>query len=365
MEVTERDRRSRRRAPLVTAVAIAACLAVAAGLLLARCGPGLVRDDSAEAGFARDMATHHAQAADMALVVRDVTTDERLRTLALDIVLTQTAQRGVFMGWLQQWKLPQASSRPRMAWMGEHDHASSGSHQGDASGHERMMGMATADELARLRGARGVDAEVLFLQLMIRHHEGGVRMAKAILAQSTREEVVAMARSIDESQTAEIALMIEMLAERKASSETAHVPQQSKSLSRGGGVLVAALRGIEQTWNPAVPETRELVPNRIAAVARRPDCARARLPGFARARPRPPRGTRGWRGPPAVQNPMPASVDRRRRRGRTTPASTNAAADRRAGAFHAWLRHEREPQATRIVVVQDGRRLLTRLRERA
>ena len=212
MEGAARDSGSGRRASL----ALATCLTAAAVLLLTNCGPGLVRDDSAEAGFARDMATHHAQAAEMALIVRDVAVDERLRTLAVDIMLTQTTQRGVFMGWLQQWNLPQASSRPRMAWMTEHDHAASGSQSGAASGPERMMGMATADELARLRAARGVDAEVLFLQLMIRHHEGGVRMAKAILAQSTREEVVAMARSIDESQTGEIALMIEMLAERGA-----------------------------------------------------------------------------------------------------------------------------------------------------
>jgi len=185
-----------------------ACLAAAAVLLLTHCGPGSVRDDSADAGFARDMATHHAQAAEMALIVRDVSIDERLRTLALDIMLTQTTQRGVFMGWLQQWNLPQASSRPRMVWMRGHDHAALES--------DRLMGMATADELARLRQARGDEAEVLFLQLMIRHHEGGVRMAKAVLAQSTRDEVVAMARSIDESQTGEIALMTEMLTERGA-----------------------------------------------------------------------------------------------------------------------------------------------------
>ena len=215
MEAGERDSGSRRRAPFVT-LALATCLAATAVLLLTQCGPGSLRDDSPEAGFARDMATHHAQAAEMALIVRDVTADERLRALALDIMLTQTAQRGVFMGWLQQWQLPQASSRPRMAWMGEHDHASSGSQPGGASGPEHMMGMATADELARLRGARGVDAEVLFLQLMVRHHDGGVRMAKAILAQSAREEVVALARSIDEGQTGEIAVMIEMLAERGA-----------------------------------------------------------------------------------------------------------------------------------------------------
>src|SRR5690349_17750631 len=67
-------------------------------------------EDSAEAGFARDMATHHDQAAEMSFILRDVTNDPRLRALTYDIIVTQTAQRGIFMGWLQQWGLPQASS---------------------------------------------------------------------------------------------------------------------------------------------------------------------------------------------------------------------------------------------------------------
>ena len=112
MEGAGRDSGSGRRA----SVALATCLAAAAVMLLTNCGPRSVRDDSAEAGFARDMATHHAQAAEMALIVRDVAVDERLRTLAVDIMLTQTTQRGVFMGWLQQWNLPQASSG--LAWPG-------------------------------------------------------------------------------------------------------------------------------------------------------------------------------------------------------------------------------------------------------
>src|ERR1043165_1264428 len=74
------------------------------------------RDDSAEAGFARDMATHHAQAVEMSFVIRDKSHDEATRTLAYDIIVTQSAQRGVFMGWLQEWGLSQASTTPRMAW---------------------------------------------------------------------------------------------------------------------------------------------------------------------------------------------------------------------------------------------------------
>jgi uncharacterized protein (DUF305 family) len=187
-------------------VAGAACLATTVVLLLVLRGTGAPADDSPEAGFARDMATHHAQAAEMGFVIRDASDDDRLRVLAYDIIVTQTAQRGVFMGWLQQWGLPQASAQPRMAWMA--GHAPGAPFSG------LMPGMASDAELARLRQASGREAEILFLQLMIRHHEGGVEMARAILAQSDRDELVTMARSIESTQAGEIAVMRELLAER-------------------------------------------------------------------------------------------------------------------------------------------------------
>jgi len=182
---------------------------IGAGWLLAawRAAP---RDDSAEAGFARDMATHHAQAVDMSFVVRDTSMDEELRTLASDIIVTQSTQRGIFMGWLQQWGLPQASARPRMAWMPGHAHATS------SNGEVLMHGMATDAELRRLRDASGVDAEILFLQLMIRHHEGGIIMARALLELTDRRELIQMAKSVEDGQRAEIAHMRMMLAARKA-----------------------------------------------------------------------------------------------------------------------------------------------------
>ena len=186
-------------------VAVGACVAATLVLLLVLRGTRFPAADSPEAGFARDMATHHAQAAEMAFIIRGASADERLRTLAYDIIVTQTAQRGVFMGWLQQWRVPQSSPGPRMAWMPGHAHGGSGG---------RMPGMASDTELERLRQATGRDAEILFPQLMIRHHEGGLDMARAILALSDREEVAAMARSIQDSQAGEIALMTGMLTER-------------------------------------------------------------------------------------------------------------------------------------------------------
>lgn len=182
---------------------------IATGWLIAtwRAAPD---DESAEAGFARDMATHHAQAVDMSFSVLDKSADGELRTLASDIIVTQSTQRGIFMGWLQQWRLPQASARPRMAWMPGHAHLPT------ANGGVLMHGMATEPELQRLRDAHGVDAEILFLQLMIRHHEGGILMARALLELTHRRELIQMATSIEDGQWVEIAYMRTMLGARGA-----------------------------------------------------------------------------------------------------------------------------------------------------
>jgi uncharacterized protein (DUF305 family) len=193
-----------------TALLLAIALGLVATLTIA-CQPATPRDDSAEAGFARDMATHHAQAVDMAFVIRDKSSDDAMRALAYDIVVTQSTQRGVFMGWLQEWGLPQSSAAPRMAWMRGHAQMAHG-----ATGTTLMHGMATDEELRRLREAQGIEAEILFLQLMIRHHEGGVIMARAVVDLSRRADVVQMARSIDSGQRVEIAAMTQMLAARGA-----------------------------------------------------------------------------------------------------------------------------------------------------
>lgn len=166
---------------------------------------GTPGDLSPEAGFSRDMGVHHAQAVEMSFIARDESTDEDLRRLAYDIINTQSTQRGIFMGWLDQWGLDQSSTQPVMAWMSGHGH-------GATPG--TMPGMASPEEMDRLRAAKGNDSAVLFLQLMIRHHEGGVDMARGLLKLTSRTEVRTMAQHIVDGQNAEIKLMKDMLAER-------------------------------------------------------------------------------------------------------------------------------------------------------
>jgi uncharacterized protein (DUF305 family) len=98
-----------------------------------------------------------------------------------------------------------------MAWMPGHAHQAPA-----ADGEALMPGMASDAELRSLADATGMEAEIRFLQLMIRHHEGGIVMARALLALSDRRELVQVAKSIEEGQAAEIALMRNMLAARRA-----------------------------------------------------------------------------------------------------------------------------------------------------
>lgn len=158
-------------------------------------------DDSPEAGFARDMMTHHAQAVEMADIVRARTDDPTIRTLATDIVLTQQAQIGQFQGWLASWGLPVGSAEPAMSWMG---HSMSG----------LMPGLATDEEIAELGELPPKQADARLLQLMIPHHRAALDMARAVLDLTERPEVVAAAQKTIAAQGSEIELMQELLVER-------------------------------------------------------------------------------------------------------------------------------------------------------
>lgn len=74
-----------------------------------------------------------------------------------------------------------------------------------------MPGMATSAQFDELRAATGVEAEKLFLTLMIAHHRGGLEMAEAVLARTTVPQVVTMAKGIIVSQQADIDAMQAML----------------------------------------------------------------------------------------------------------------------------------------------------------
>ena len=200
-------------------VALVAATALALGVLL---GTTLVRrptfvvptDTSVDAGFARDMQAHHGQAVELARMVRDRTDDEDVRTLALDILLTQQNQSGQMAGWLDTWGLPQSSGQEPMAWAGGHAHGDGGDDPDAPTGFAAMPGWVSTEDMARLADAEGTEAERLFLELMIPHHHGGVEMAEAAVDDAEAPQVRRLAESIVRSQTSEITVLEEMLEER-------------------------------------------------------------------------------------------------------------------------------------------------------
>jgi uncharacterized protein (DUF305 family) len=156
-----------------------------------------LREDSPEVSFTRDMMAHHAQAVEMATLIRDRTADAELRQLTLDMILTQQNQIGQMQAWLNLWNVPQEGLEPPMGGMGE------------------TMGMASQQRVNDLATLPISEAEISFLQLMIRHHEGGVFMAQDILG--TRQAVVKrLAESIVASQSGEIEYMESLLEKRGA-----------------------------------------------------------------------------------------------------------------------------------------------------
>jgi uncharacterized protein (DUF305 family) len=195
---------ARRRQPwlAVLALVLGLALGVAAGLLIPRLThPG---DNSAEAGFLRDMSTHHAQAVEMSMIAHANSSNPRIVTLAGDIALTQHGQIGYMQAWLRDWNLSPTGSQQPMAWMPD----SAGSVVNGL-----MPGMATPEQMATLRKATGNNLDVQFLTLMRAHHLGGIHMAQEALDLTDDKNIDWLAQTMVAGQQSELGLIDSMLKE--------------------------------------------------------------------------------------------------------------------------------------------------------
>jgi len=165
-------------------------------------------EDSAEAGFLRDMSTHHAQAVEMSMIVHAASTDPDVVTLAADIALTQQGQINYMQAWLRDWNLSPTGSRPAMAWMPD---------GAGAVVDGLMPGMATPQQIDALRHATGKQQDIQFLTLMRRHHLGGIHMAQEVVTLSKNADVDWLAGTMVASQQGEIASIDGMLKQLGAS----------------------------------------------------------------------------------------------------------------------------------------------------
>ena len=150
----------------------------------------------ADVMFATMMYPHHAQAVEMADMVEGRTTNPDVIALAGEISAAQQPEMDQLASWLSQWGQPAPSS--------------------DASSMEGMdhgsgSGMMTAQDMESLMTASGADFDRQWLTMMIEHHRGAVEMAEKEIADGENTDAVAMARTIVETQNAEISRMQQLL----------------------------------------------------------------------------------------------------------------------------------------------------------
>ncbi|MGC4809943.1 DUF305 domain-containing protein [Micromonospora sp. DT228] len=179
---------------------LALAVMVVVGLLLGYAGglltPRLTRpgDASVEAGFARDMTTHHAQAVEMSLIAYRSATLPEVRQIAVDIATGQQGEIGAMQTWLREWDLSPTGSKPPMSWMSDGATVKDG----------LMPGMATPQQMTALRDAKGIEVDRQFLTLMYDHHLGGIHMIDAALDETDNAEVVRVAQTMKNTQQTEL-----------------------------------------------------------------------------------------------------------------------------------------------------------------
>lgn len=158
----------------------------------------------ADVQFMSGMIPHHAQAVRMAAWTPTHTTNRQLQILSERIIVSQRDEIELMRTWLADRGLPvpPADATHHVMKHGDMEHAM------------LMPGMLTEDELAALEKARGAEFDRMFLEFMIRHHEGALAMVDALWKAdgAAHDDVVfRFAADVHADQISEIDVMKRML----------------------------------------------------------------------------------------------------------------------------------------------------------
>jgi uncharacterized protein (DUF305 family) len=152
---------------------------------------------AADVAFMQGMIGHHAQALEMTALLATRTRADDMKLLARRIDISQADEITMMRRWLEA---------RGQAVPDEHAH-----HMGGAL----MPGMLTADEMTRLASVEGPAFDRLFLEFMIKHHDGALIMVRDLFAQpgaAQPSEIYAFAADVEADQSIEIERMRRMLA---------------------------------------------------------------------------------------------------------------------------------------------------------
>lgn len=152
---------------------------------------------TADVAFAQNMIPHHEQALEMVALIDERHSSRDLPKIAERMQISQRTEIGLLEDWL--------TGRDEEVPSGQHHH---GAH------HEQLMpGMLTDAEMEQLADSRGRAFDRLFVQYMIRHHEGAMIMVEDLLSSGNGQEpgLFHIAQQISSDQAIEIARMKQLL----------------------------------------------------------------------------------------------------------------------------------------------------------
>lgn len=158
--------------------------------------PAAGAKNDADVELATMMIPHHAQAITMAEMALTQGTDPKVKALASKIKAAQGPEIVRMSGWLTGWGAPVPDPAGDSGMSG----------MGDQAG-----GMMSAQQMTDLGSATGTAFDRMWLQMMVKHHEGAVAMARTALDEGTNAESKQLAQSIVDGQSTEIAQMSSIL----------------------------------------------------------------------------------------------------------------------------------------------------------
>jgi uncharacterized protein (DUF305 family) len=193
---------------LLAAAFVSGCASKSSTLHATPPGLGRLPYADADVDFMAGMIPHHAQAVIMAGWAPTHGARQDVAILCERIVVAQRDEIAMMQQWLADrgLEVPDATStRHKMKMNG--------------GVHEMLMpGMLTDEEMAALDKARGPEFDRLFLEGMIKHHQGAIDMVDVLFkayGAAQDETVFKFASDVYADQGIEIARMHEMLGDRK------------------------------------------------------------------------------------------------------------------------------------------------------
>ncbi len=164
---------------------------VSATVSSAATGQDVEPNNTVDVDFAAGMIPHHGQAIEMADLALTKAKNAKVKDFAERVKAAQAPEITTLSGMLTSWGEPVPAATGHSASMPGMDH-------GDG-------GMMSAEQMSDLEAASGAKFDRMWVDMMIDHHEGAVKMSQNEVRSGGNEKAKQLAQTIADAQTKEIA----------------------------------------------------------------------------------------------------------------------------------------------------------------